>query len=140
MPSRLAAAFLLGALASAVGAQPTAQADAKVLVASGGVSVEEREALDRDSRFNLKVVLATRSGHYMSDVAVTIVDARGNAVASTLTEGPWLLARLSPGNYRVTADYRGVTQGRAVVVRGERRQEVVLQWPDELAGSQGSPR
>ena len=132
LSSCFVAAFALGTFSAAAGAQPGG-ADARVTLESGGVSTEAREALERDARYNLKVVLATRSGQYMSDVKVTIVDSGGKAVASTLTEGPWLLAQLAPGPYRVSGEYRGVTQARDVVVARERRQEVLLQWPDELA-------
>jgi hypothetical protein len=100
-------------------------------VRSGGVGEEERQALERDSRYNLKVVAARRDGAYLADVDLRIVDQRGAEVLATRMEGPWLLAELPPGHYRVVADYRGTVQRRDVNVAPGGRSGVVLQWLGE---------
>ena len=115
-----------------VTAQAAAAADLAPLspgpVRSGGVGEEERQALERDARYNLKVIAARRDGAYLADVDVTIVDQRGAQVLATHMEGPWLLAELPPGQYRVVGDYRGTMQKRDVTVGRGARSEVVLQW------------
>src|SRR5262245_6863972 len=110
-------------------AQAAAAADlARSSIRSGGVGEEERQALERDGRYNLKLIAARRDGAYLADVGVTILDQRGAEVLATRMEGPWLLAELPPGRYRVVADYRGTTQRRDVTVGQGARSEVVLQW------------
>ena len=52
--------------------------------------------------YNVWLIFAEReSGHYVADLKVRIVDARGDAVVDTVVDGPWLLAQLPPGRYRV---------------------------------------
>ena len=97
-------------------------------VRSGGVGEEERQALERDARYNLKVIAARRDGAYLADVGVTIVDQRGAEVLAARMEGPWLLAELPPGRYRVLGEYHGTMQKRDVTVGPGARSEVVLQW------------
>lgn len=100
-------------------------------VRSGGVGEEERQALAADTRYNLKVVTAMRGGQYLTDVDVKIVDQRGSEVVAARMAGPWLLAEIPPGRYRVVADYRGTIVTRDVAIGPGARSEVVLQWPDE---------
>jgi hypothetical protein len=132
---------LIIATAVLVGAQAVAAPDgtaASVRMESGGIGANERQALDGDARYNLKLVAAARSGHYLADVDVTIVDDRGVKVLAARMEGPWLLAELPAGKYRVVADYRGVRQTRDVTVGREGRKDVVLHWAD--GSMEGLPR
>ena len=132
---------LIIATAVLVGAQAVAAPDGttpSVRMESGGIGATERQVLDGDTRYNLKVVTAARSGHYLADVDVTIVDDRGVKVLAARMEGPWLLAELPAGRYRVVADYRGATQTRDIAVGREGRKEVVLHWAD--GSMEGLPR
>ncbi len=101
---------------------------AGVRVATGGVGSEERETLERDPGYNLKVVAAMQGGQYLADVDVAILDAGGAPVVTARTNGPWLMAELPPGGYRLVADYRGASQSRDFTVARAGRQEVVLRW------------
>lgn len=129
---RLSALLLIGVALSANAAD--------VRIATGGVGFEERETLERDRGYNLKVIAAMQGGQYLADVDVTILDAAGTPVVTTRTNGPWLMAELPPGGYRLVADYRGTSQTRDFsVVRGA-RQEIVLRWRvDEPAVAGASP-
>jgi hypothetical protein len=121
MAIRFTLSLILALCAGAVAAQvgPAVQ--------SGGVGDDERRALESDVRYNLKVVTANRAGEYVAGVDVAVLDARGERVVSTRMEGPWLLAELPPGRYRVVAAFEGAQQSRDVVLGG-RRQEVLLHW------------
>lgn len=83
-------------------------------VVSGGVGLESRSLLARQEKeANLKLVFSDAAGSYLADVPVTIVDANGRVVVQTAATGPWLLVRLLPGTYKVTA---GSENGRTVNV------------------------
>jgi hypothetical protein len=114
--------------AAAASAQPAPP------VRTGGIGEEERRALESDTRYNLKLVAADRAGQYIADVDVTIVDERGQQVVAERMAGPWLLADLPPGRYRVLAVYEGASRSRDVVVGRGGRQEIVMHW--DARGSQ----
>jgi hypothetical protein len=111
--------LLLGVVA------PAAASD--LPVRSGGVGAEERAALEGVTH-NLKVVTAMQGGAYLADVGVTLHDARNSVVVDTRMAGPWLLATVPPGRYRLVAEHAGVRQVRDVVVPAEGRAELVLRW------------
>jgi hypothetical protein len=111
--------LLLGAVA------PAAASD--VPLRSGGIGAEERAALEGVSH-NLKVVTAMQGGAYLADVGVRLHDARNSIVVDTQMAGPWLLATVPPGRYRLVAEHAGVRQVRDVVVPAEGRAELVLRW------------
>ena len=119
-------ARLIGIIAFAAAAAASAQPAPPVR--TGGIGEEERRALESDARYNLKLVAANRAGQYISDVDGTIVDERGAVVVAARIAGPWLLADLPPGRYRVVAVYEGTRQSRDVVVGRGGRQEIVMQW------------
>lgn len=125
-------ARLIGILALAAAAATSAQPAPPVR--TGGIGEEERRALETDTRYNLKLVAANRAGQYIADVDVTIVDERGAEVVAARMAGPWLLADLPPGRYRVLAVHDGARQSRDVVVGRAGRQEIVMQW--DARGSQ----
>ena len=86
---------------------------------SGGIGGAERQALRAAApNYNLHLLFAGQgTGEYLSDVKVTITDASGVVVLDAVSEGPYFLARLAPGRYRVTADLgNGNAQTRAVTV------------------------
>jgi len=109
-------ARLIGIIAFAAAAAASAQPAPPVR--TGGIGEEERRALESDARYNLKLVAANRAGQYVSDVGV----------AAARMAGPWLLADLPPGRYRVVAVYQGARQSRDVVVGRGGRQDIVMQW------------
>ena len=70
--------------------------------ATGGVGVKERELMEdlaKTKDFNLKVVLASISGSYLSDLMVYIEDMSGKMVFETVTDGPWLYVDLPLGKH-----------------------------------------
>ena len=70
---------------------------------TGGVSEEERESMRRDlSPYNVWLAFVERdTGNF---------DNKENAVVDTVSDGPWLLAQLPPGQYKVrTADGQELT-------------------------------
>jgi len=70
-----------------------------------------------------------RSGAYLSDAAVEIRDAHDALILAATMNGPFLLADLEPGRYRVLVTVGGQTRAvTADVARGTVRR-VVVRFP-----------
>lgn len=75
---------------------------------SGGVGADERLALEERAKgFNVKLVFADADGSYLANVKLEIADAKGEAIVSTTTTGPWFYIQLPPGIYNVKATFDG---------------------------------
>lgn len=126
-------ALTFGLSASLLSAQTLAplptQTDAHGTVyLSGGIGETELEQVNQAARdFPLKLILAERTGAYVADVKVAIVDSHGRTVLEVPSVGPILLVRLAPGRYRVWASYEGlVREQRINLNRGHKT--VSLAW------------
>jgi hypothetical protein len=122
------AAMLLAALSFHASAQNAA---GEASVRTGGVGIEEREALDAQrDRYNLRLAFAEKNGSYIADVAVRLSTADGREVYSGTTDGPWLFAHVQPGKYRLEAEYAGDKQARSLTVGARQAAPlIVLHWP-----------
>jgi hypothetical protein len=87
---------------------------------TGGVGIDEREAMREalPGDYNLKIVLAAKSGPYLSNIPVRIADAAGNVLLETDDNGPWIYVDLPSGKYTVSADYNGNEKRRVVSIDG----------------------
>ncbi len=99
---------------------------------SGGVGDDELKALNalRD-RFNLKLTLALKSGHYVSDATVRIQDARGQTLVDTVADGPLLYAHLQPGTYTISCTLGGKELRQTAHVPDKGTQHLVFTWAAE---------
>lgn len=123
--------LVLGLAGSAwsVDVQPQVHQSGNVNYVSGGVSEEDRSALEPIARdFNLKLVFATKSGEYLSDTDVVVTSGRGRPVLEAKSEGPWFFARLPSGQYQVTATSNGQSQRRSVSVGSRGLRTVGFRW------------
>jgi hypothetical protein len=127
----IATALALSLLTSTAIAQTSN--DSKINFVSGGVGVEGREELaSRGKEFNFKLVTAMeKSGHYVAGTNVKVMDAKGKEVLATTMQGPWLLADLPPGKYRLEATHDGATMTKTVAIPESGRREAYLYWPVE---------
>ena len=96
---------------------------------SGEVGADAREELlAKEKEYNLKIVVAERSGDYLAGVKVVIESARKEPVLDTTMEGPILLAKLAPGTYTIRAVNDGQTLTRTVTVPAQGLGRVDLRW------------
>ncbi len=129
------AALLCAVIAAAHaddGALPPERTQGSVTFISGGIGSDESEAMKRAAtRYSLSIELASTGprAEYVSDVKIDIRDQRGNTVLSTTSEGPFLLANLSPGQYTVDATRNGSSQQRKVVIGGKAHARVTFSFP-----------
>jgi len=121
-------AFAAAALSATAEAQRSGD---DLVVVTGGVGVEERTALDAErDRYNLRLAFAEKSGEYVAAVQVRLTTADGREVYAGETEGPFMLARLPPGRYRLEAEYQGMRQARTFTVGAAQREPLIyLRWP-----------
>jgi len=106
-------AFLLGLgiAPHAMALSPEVRTDGGIPYLSGGIGLDEREALDFVSQdYNLKLIFAMADGNYLSDVEVQIKDQEGKTVLAATSQGPWFFAKLPPETYHVYATTPGRSQ------------------------------
>jgi hypothetical protein len=93
------------------------QQQGNITFVSGGAGDEDRMALKQvENQYNLRLLFAARNGDYLANIAVTLTDARGNAVLDTISDGPIFYARVPPGRYRLTVSNQGQSQSRDITV------------------------
>ena len=99
---------------------------------SGGVGEESQARLAAQAaQFNVRVIFALKSGNYLSGVEVGVWDPAGKQVFSTVTEGPWLYARLAPGSYSIRAVLAGQAQEQKFAVPPQGWRQLVFRWDRE---------
>lgn len=124
MKQLLFAAACVFALAgpAAYAQSPAAAASGEYPVMSGGVGLEERQAMEAAARdYNLKLAFAATNGEYFDNVQVAIASAGGKKIYEGASEGPWFFIKLPPGRYTVAATMNGKTVHRGVRVPNSKK-------------------
>ena len=65
---------------------------------------------------------------YVTGVRVVVSEASGTKVLEVESAGPYLLAKLPEGNYRISVIYDGQAQQQDFVAQAGRAQEFVFRW------------
>jgi len=128
----VAAIFLGAASMASADNDAVVQSAGNVTYVSGGVGLESLDQLSSIARdFNLKLVFALNSGAYLSGVQVEIADSKGTTVVDAMSDGPWFMAKLPTGSYRVMATVAGKTEKRQVTVGPSQLKTVDFRWASE---------
>lgn len=100
---------LFGCIVYAAEPTPRPRTEGSVKYVSGGVGVDEVQALRSiQHEYNLRLLfLVQGSGEFLADVKVKILDAKGKVVLDAVSDGPRFLAKLVPGTYRIIAESEG---------------------------------
>ncbi|OUL95701.1 hypothetical protein [Paraburkholderia hospita] len=129
----LSASLLLLAIASvSVSAQPLPPPAEQngIRYVTGGIGEDEVKALNSvASKYNVRITLVAKSGHYLSDVDVRI-SAGTRSILSVRTAGPFLFVHLPAGQYRISARDRHVTETRKILVPARGGIDVRFSWED----------
>lgn len=132
---RLVLSILIVALSgsgAALAQPPQVQHANGVTFVSGGVGDESMAQLaEMEKQFDLKLFLVGQSGAYLSDIGITITDAKGKGVLLTTSEGPVLLANLPSGAYAIKASKNGDTLEQKVSVSLGQLRTLYLRFPNE---------
>ena len=91
-----------------------------------GVSLDERND-PRWASYPLRVEVVNTSGEYLSDEQITLTK-NGEALATVNCAGPWVLFKIAPGAYSVSADIAGMNQESKVNVSGTGQARVILRF------------
>lgn len=137
-PMLMALGMLLAtpALGGDDGYLPPTQAQNGITYVTGGFGADESRAMkEAAGSYDLVLTFADRDGSYVAEVSVQIIDREGQPVLDTVS-GPLLLASLPAGEYRVRADYGGLSRWQTVRVGGERQSRLVFTWPSEVGREQ----
>lgn len=99
---------------------------------SGGVGEASASAFKQAaSRYPLELLFAQKASPndvYLAGVKVTVRDRAGKVVLDAVSDGPYLLATMPAGRYRIDADYEGIAKSQTVEIQSGRHQRVVLVW------------
>jgi hypothetical protein len=110
-------------------ATPAVRKAGEISYLTGGVGKPEREqlkALEKD--FNLKLVFSEADGKFLANVRVVVSDAKGRKLLEDVADGPFFLARMPAGEYRVAATFAGKAQTRNIQVVAGRLHTEHLRW------------
>jgi hypothetical protein len=125
-----------------VGGGITAGSDASDVQASvpavaGGVGLNARTMLSNEARpeHNVKMLFSLDTGNYLADVGVQVRDQKGRNVIDGVSDGPWLFAKLQPGNYTATATYNGQSVTKQFSVGRSGQHVAHFRWPASVERS-----
>jgi len=126
----LSAGTLLAIAALAAEDLPRLQSYGSVSYVSGGIGLDESSAIKTAEKdFTLSLLFAqTKRGEYLADVKVDIRDNEGALLLEAVSEGPMLLARLSAGTYKISAEHEGTTLVKTVRVDSKRVAQTAFVW------------
>jgi len=120
-------------LSSATGASAALEAvqNGPVPFVSGGVGEDERQEIGKLApAFSLELLFAARGSpnEYLADIKVEIKDKNGKVVLDAVAQGPFLLAKMPPGRYSVSADNDGAVKKQTIQIAGAKPHRVVFIW------------
>jgi hypothetical protein len=119
-------------LAASCGAVPQPQTQNGIPYLSGGVGKDEADSMRAlATGYNLHLTFASQQGgEYLSDVKVTVRNAKGQVVLDTVSGGPMLMATLPAGRYRVTVESQGKAVTKSVNLSTKSGTDLNFYWPD----------
>ncbi len=79
--------------------------------------------------YPLRIELVGRAGEYLGAAEVSL-SQNAEAIISVRCSGPWLLLRLPPGNYDVTASVENISKTSRVTVPMTGQGRLVLRFPE----------
>jgi len=79
--------------------------------------------------YPLRIELVGRAGEYLGAAEVSL-SQNSEAIIGVRCSGPWLLLRLPPGNYDVTASVENVSKSGRVTVPMTGQGRLVLRFPE----------
>jgi hypothetical protein len=114
-------------------ALPPIQRSGAIEYLTGGVGLDESTAVRNASKkWPLVLEFAVKDKQrvaYAADVSVLISDGENHPALQVKSDGPFLLAKMEPGKYAVTATLAGKTLRKQVIVVSGQPTRVEFLWP-----------
>ena len=111
---------------------PPTQTSNGVTFVTGGIGDGSIEAFKKAAKdYNLRATFTAPGGAYMAEVNVTLKDAKGDTLVTTVSQGPFFYAQVPPGRYELTAAYGDQSFQRKLEVgqSGAATTEIVFKVP-----------
>lgn len=134
-------AMLCGVAASAAaGGLPEEQHSGSSSFVTGGIGLDESTAFKSAMKdWPLSMLFAQKQGaraEYVADVQLAVTDRKGNTAFETVSQGPFVLAKLQPGSYQVAATLDNKTLHQTVEIKPGKPARIVFLWPAQPGGKQ----
>lgn len=112
---------------------PSPQTSNGIEYVTGGFGEDMAQAFKAaESAYPLGLTFAEDAGGgsrpYVADVGVSIKDSSGATILEAPSTGPYFLAKLKPGQYRIDATYQGKTQTLNVKIGEGHPARHVMTW------------
>jgi hypothetical protein len=119
--------------AASNGALPMAKHEGNVTYLSGGIGESEAQAMKAAAaKYPLEVEFVKKEpsgpAAYLAADKVAIRDHAGKTLLQTTSDGPFLLAKLPPGLYTISATNQNVSKERRVDLAAGKHEKVVFEW------------
>lgn len=105
---------------------------------TGGIGLDESIAIKGAMKdWPLAVLFVQKEGahaEYVADVRVRVTDKKGHTAIATDSRGPYMLANVQPGAYRVEATLDNKTLQQDVEIKRGKSVKLTFLWP-ALAGA-----
>ena len=96
---------------------------------SGGIGEDELAQIEAaKASYNVKILLAEKSGHYISGVHLTLSTLLGDKLVDIPSAGPFVLLQVPSGTYQIEAAYEGHAQQQRITISGTRPLSTVFRW------------
>ena len=96
---------------------------------SGGIGEDELAQIEAaKASYNVKILLAEKSGHYISGVHLTLSTLLGDKLVDIPSAGPFVLLQVPGGTYQIEAAYEGHAQQQRITISGTRPLSTVFRW------------
>lgn len=139
--TKFAAAFLITSMGylspAAADGRVEEKTQGSIRYATGGIGTDEVAAFKAAApKYPLELLFAQKASPndvYLADVKVIVKGESGKILLDTVSGGPFLLAQLPPGTYRIEASHDGVMKQQTVGLKAGQHRRVVFVW--EVPGS-----
>lgn len=125
-------AFGVTAAYAAMSDLPASQKQGDVTFITGGIGQAQADAMKHAaSKYPLEVEFLRKEkskNEYLAEVKVEIRDMHGKTILDTTSDGPFLLAELPAGKYKISAERSGITEHRNVDIAANGHRRVVFEW------------
>lgn len=126
-------------------ALPAQEIQGNISYVTGGVGEDEAAALKRAAAgYPLELQFVQKAwprDEFLAGVKVRIRDRSKSVLLDTVSEGPYLLAKLPAGTYQIEAEHEGMVKRQTVAIRAGKHERAVFVWapPPETGSMRNDP-